>query len=621
MADSNPPLRVETGAGNESHHTPPPIAAAFLVKFDHRKGYILAWQRALDGIELEGAVELKSLPSGLHNVEEDLVYFVHGEYIGVSSYLNTPDSSARGSNMIAVGVLVPLKRGRMARAWGHASGLKRVAKKIMQDKEDTGALEQYWEEYKIRASSVPPEESTDDLFQSRSKQHGQGQANGYQKFRSMSAGSVFVPGSHSLGAHHPATKLMAMFDLFGPLIFPLYRFALLKKRILILGEAPVEMGCDMVYNLSILSTLPASLLRHLHPAKGNGSPGPTSDRASRPQPLFTVGITDIPLLSSSSASGWIANTTDDVLATKPECFDILVLLPANDAQKEGKAYPRIIVSTPEMATRYPRTGVKASQRDGMRYRVLRETLRKVPGSIVEQEAEVVEEGQNANSDPTRFDPPETAVADADDAASTISTTPSSTDTLTDRRDLIEPASWSQVAYTSLLWWASAGDRRAGLTEAEEAQREVEMSLIEGDDGSDDKTKEILLVGYMRRLTEVLVRGLSECIRLHDGPEERYRDDEGASVDGQDEDAEHDTFRTESRDDDDDDTRRLLLKQSTSNTADEEPITLTAEDISSLALDIWSSSDREFVTEFVRLYFSREVSFRGVGVECCGIRIL
>jgi len=50
----------------------PPIAALFLVVFDKRVGYKIAWERSTDGLELAG-VEYRSLASGLHNVQTDLM--------------------------------------------------------------------------------------------------------------------------------------------------------------------------------------------------------------------------------------------------------------------------------------------------------------------------------------------------------------------------------------------------------------------------------------------------------------------------------------------------------------------------------------------------------------------
>jgi hypothetical protein len=74
-------------------------------------------------------VEFKCLPSGLHNLSEDLVYFVHGAYAGVGAFLHV-DAGAeeRGALMVSAGVLVPLSYGRLGRSWRHADGLKELAR-------------------------------------------------------------------------------------------------------------------------------------------------------------------------------------------------------------------------------------------------------------------------------------------------------------------------------------------------------------------------------------------------------------------------------------------------------------------------------------------------------------
>lgn len=106
----------------------PPISALFLIEFDIKAGYTISWKAAHSDVDLEGAVEYKSLPSGLHAVSEDLIYFVHEQYAGLSAFINAPveDSQLRNARMLAVGVLVPLSYGRLGRAWRHAEGLKEL---------------------------------------------------------------------------------------------------------------------------------------------------------------------------------------------------------------------------------------------------------------------------------------------------------------------------------------------------------------------------------------------------------------------------------------------------------------------------------------------------------------
>jgi hypothetical protein len=99
--------------------------------FDVKAGYTIVWKQAVQGLELDGAVEYKSLPSGLHTVQEDLIYFVHeAAHAGLSAFTNTrtDEEETRHARMIAVGILVPLSHGRLGRAWRHAESLKDMAR-------------------------------------------------------------------------------------------------------------------------------------------------------------------------------------------------------------------------------------------------------------------------------------------------------------------------------------------------------------------------------------------------------------------------------------------------------------------------------------------------------------
>jgi hypothetical protein len=91
--------------------------------------YTIAWKQSLESVPLEGVVEYKSLPSGLHNVKEDLVYFVHEQYAGISAFVNTPaGQEERNAQFISVGAMVRLGDGRLGRAWEHAGELRALAR-------------------------------------------------------------------------------------------------------------------------------------------------------------------------------------------------------------------------------------------------------------------------------------------------------------------------------------------------------------------------------------------------------------------------------------------------------------------------------------------------------------
>ncbi|KAI1609401.1 hypothetical protein EDD37DRAFT_640455 [Exophiala viscosa] len=576
MAAPNP-LRIDTSSEPPIPH----IAALFVVKFDHRKGYTLGWHRATEDVTLEGVVEYKSLPSGLHSVEEDLVYFIHDEYAGLSTFINKPDEqSDRAARMLAVGVIVPLEHGRMGRSWRHAVVLKELARSQIEDGDNTTALEEYWDKHKLT-----PESRTGSGAQDPQ------QTNGYRKSRSMSAATTFISGHHALIPHHPASTLEESVKTFGPLIFPLYRAALLRKRILIVTDTPVEFSCNLVYNMSILSSVSTSLLSLIP----EGDVPPYWLR-----PLFTVGVLDIPQLernktpttTSSSDDSWIACTTDDVLSTKPDLYDILVLMPRSDSKTESnRVFPKIVPSKPELTKAFPKTGIKSTQRDYDRFVHLFQALQRFAPSPV------------TNNDFS---------ADGTNDASSIA---SGSSGFSENKVVVEPSSWSRAAYTSLVWWASAGDRRAGLGDSEEDDKERDLALLHYE-GDDEQTREVALVAYFHSMTKALFQTIAEAVARADGKslqEDAYHDDD---------DDENDASPADPNSTrqppvvEGDETENLLGRD-----GEKGDVEISQDDMTAMGLDSWSASDKQFVENFVHLWWGRKAVVHAGVIECCGIRII
>lgn len=255
----------------------PPISALFLIDFDVKAGYTVTWKASKPGIELEGTVEYKSLPSGLHTVSHDLIYFVHEQYAGLSAFVNAPveDTASRNARMLAVGVLVPLSYGRLGRAWKHAESLKAIAsyvqvllcfycfififirgftvtnmglslsRKLAANSKDIGILEEYWENNQTHTPTDNEDASPKDDHPSPAATLQKPKLpRGYTRNRSASDGATMMLPGHRLSPFHPAWSLTKLIDTFGPLIFPIHRAALLRKRILISGHAPVEQACN-----------------------------------------------------------------------------------------------------------------------------------------------------------------------------------------------------------------------------------------------------------------------------------------------------------------------------------------------------------------------------------------
>lgn len=248
-----PPLSAALSIQGASAELPF-ISALFLIDFDVKAGYTIIWKQAVPGLELEGVVEYKSLPSGLHTVADDLIYFVHEDgYAGLSAFINAPtdEEESRHARMIAVGVLVPLSYGRLGRAWRHAEGLKAIAAQLAVDRKRTQLLEDYWNKCGTRDPSREPEPIKDSPLSSPAfgkrpspKSHARN--------RSASEGAALIPPEHRLSNFHPAWSLNNLLDTFGPLIFPVHRAALLRKRILISTHAPVHEVCNFGMSRTLL---------------------------------------------------------------------------------------------------------------------------------------------------------------------------------------------------------------------------------------------------------------------------------------------------------------------------------------------------------------------------------
>jgi hypothetical protein len=285
-------LHLELPGAREDEN--PPIGALFLIQFDVKAGYTIAWKKCVPGLDIAESVEFKSLPSGLHDVEEDLVYFMHNdEYAGISAFVNrSAEHWDRNALMLAVGALVPLENGRLGRSWKHAEKLRELAEHLVIDPTQTQSLDDFWEDYKITeeptsATSHPLDMSRQAGESSRSPSRVSVNGRIKQRDRGISSASGPVLLGPGLSPHHPALSLPTLLDTFGPLVYPLYKAALLRKRILMVTKAPVELSCNFVYDISILSNIPSSIADLL----------PLEPLPTRLKPLFSVGVHDIDTLA------------------------------------------------------------------------------------------------------------------------------------------------------------------------------------------------------------------------------------------------------------------------------------------------------------------------------------
>ncbi|KAK5654140.1 hypothetical protein OQA88_7571 [Cercophora sp. LCS_1] len=610
----------------------PPISALFLIDFDVKAGYTIAWKRAVPGLELEGIVEYKSLPSGLHTVTDDLVYFVHDNgHAGLSAFVNerTEEEAMRHARMIAVGVLVPLSYGRLGRAWRHAPALKEMASALAADGKQTQLLERYWDHNGARETSVPQplKPLAETPVSSPALSFKSARPGGHTRNRSASDGAALIPPGHRLSPYHPAWSLTSLLDTFGPLIFPIHRAALLRKRILISTHAPVHEPCNFVYDISVLSNIPLSVCDVVEP----------SASVQRLRPLFNIGVHDISYLlehqaamkqprsrddddddsaiSDEATAGWVACTTDSILAMKENLWDMLITLPPPySSNAKERVWPTV-----ECPKGVP---IKATQRDLRRFHSLKLGLTRLASSTIPQpprssHSDTTTEASAPSSSAIHL-PSRPATAPEENNPHIIP------DDETDQ--IVEPTTWAALAYSGFMWWASAGEQR-GADEVDELAHDNALladlaptlpiqrrssfnaplsagladsisSLTARREGSeaDDEERarvELAIIAYFHRLTTSMLGVLGDIVDTSDEDDLIGMDTE---ADG--EGSEGDEVGLLGRD----------------------GVRVDSEALAQMGLDVWSKSDADFVGELMARYFGRRAWVENKGVEVCGLRV-
>lgn len=207
--------------------------------------YTVAWKRSKGDIALDNAVEYKSLPSGLHAVQSDLVYFTHEEFAGLSAFAKGDAGvEERNAHFVSVGVLVKKESAfdRLGRAWLLAGRLEKLAavqandygedSDNNNDEEDArrfAPLEEFWQQQGASSHHTATTSS--------SQTH-------HSRPRALSTVSAAGQVDGRLPAFHPARSLLHYIDTFGPLVFRLLQAALLRKRVLFVGSPPVRAACE-----------------------------------------------------------------------------------------------------------------------------------------------------------------------------------------------------------------------------------------------------------------------------------------------------------------------------------------------------------------------------------------
>ncbi|KAG9008709.1 hypothetical protein FRB93_006255 [Tulasnella sp. JGI-2019a] len=260
------------------------VVAAFHTSFHHTQGNTLDWSSTVDdgryATSLSG-VEFSSLPSGLHGVEVDVVYFVKDGLDAVSIFRRRklPEAHGkRGYSMEAFGVF--LGPSPYPRPWRHVTALQEI--------HDREALESYFHDHKYDALSPSNIPQTLSDWESE-----------------LSVSS------------HPLLQLPYLLRVIGPSFLTIFKYVLARKRVLLYTNTPVQIA-------GLLAKCCIDVAFGEIGGDERGRPSSPDDR--RPKALGTVGLIDIDMLKAESSTGlgWTACTTDALFLERPALYDLIV---------------------------------------------------------------------------------------------------------------------------------------------------------------------------------------------------------------------------------------------------------------------------------------------------------
>ncbi|KAG5267426.1 hypothetical protein AALO_G00221610 [Alosa alosa] len=255
------------------------VLAVFVVTFHTRSGNMLEWCLPQD-LNLDG-VEFKSMSSGSHRIASDFVYFRKDSYFGLACFANLPVESEleRGVRMKSVGILSP----SYTTLYHHMAFLENQVRDQLRCPGQYSALESFFDQKK---GLLPARTARNNVAALSTPKH------------------FMTP---EMKVTHPDGCMSQFVQFFGEQIMVLWKFSLLRRRILIFSPPPVGEVCYRVYSCCALANVPL--------------PG-VSRRLPPFCPFFYVNVNDIHTLETELS--YVACTTERIFEEKKHLFDIYV---------------------------------------------------------------------------------------------------------------------------------------------------------------------------------------------------------------------------------------------------------------------------------------------------------
>ncbi|PFH49182.1 hypothetical protein AMATHDRAFT_76357 [Amanita thiersii Skay4041] len=301
---------------------PQDIVAIFHASFHPTRGNVIDWfLKASNDLNLDH-VEFSVLPSGLHLMEQDVVYFTKDGQHGVCVFKRrkTTEEGHRGFHLTSLGIL--LAKSRRPRPWRHVAALKELAKNLYARFDSTIALllplEKDWE---------PARMFFEERKVRRADLGGAGDWNGWSHELEEAKSS---PPSLS-----PTMHLSHLLRILGPSFMTLYKHVIGRRRILIFTLPPVEPACILCYvaaDMCFEHQVELSTQHNTTAVPHRRLKGRTKEGISV---LGMVTLSDLDRLrvEGQTGRGWIACTTDALFLEKPEYYDLLIDLTTSTPNK------------------------------------------------------------------------------------------------------------------------------------------------------------------------------------------------------------------------------------------------------------------------------------------------
>ncbi|QLL34258.1 hypothetical protein HG536_0G01170 [Torulaspora globosa] len=455
-----------------------PISCMFLSNFEITKGNITVWSRKWSEtnceIDLEN-VEFKALPSGIHEVSDDVINFVLPKEVpgdeyhyGVAYYQQNGQEMAEGTDhvdrnavkMYALGVIVdPNYRVSGVSDSGFNEWKPNQFTSANDYVDDLQDLLTHW----LAKKEYDNFSLFDEYFDCNGLTNDAGGLASPMLQRSgKPARDIFSHDSNAISKEASRPQMLDYLPFWirklGPLVFPLWKSCLLGERILILNPqgGSFELCNALNYCLSIISLIPKALQIDRH-----------EEYEYFVKPLFTIGISDIDSMVSdvrqvqrnAKVPGFIACTSDEIIISKIELYDKVLKLSKETTSQDG-----------DDAAIYSNTGlqIKATPHDF-------ESLQSLYDNFLHEEM-----------------------------SSTAKVRCMS---------MIEPKTWTQCLIDGFYWWATAGyvkpsyQEHAHSTPTSSEDNEVEMILS--------------IIGYFHDRTSTLFNKLKAIIQAseHQGSDE------------------------------------------------------------------------------------------------------